>query len=90
MLPETRRNAMRIAKPLLLVTTPIGVVGAIYEAYRLAGGLVFLMVALMSLIAVALGSVVLTARREAAADAQRAATQSVKQSANPAIPSEQS
>lgn len=56
---------MRIAKPLLLVTTPLGIAGAIYEAYRLAGGLVFLMVALLSLIGVAMGSLVLTLRREA-------------------------
>jgi hypothetical protein len=63
---------MRIAKPLLLVTTPIGVVGAIYEAYRLAGGLVLLMVALMSLIAVAVGTLVMTIRREAAAERAKA------------------
>lgn len=66
---------MRIAKPLLLVTTPIGVVGAIYEAYRQAGGLVILMVALMSLIAVAFGSLVYTIRREAAEEKLRAAAQ---------------
>ncbi len=65
---------MRIAKPLLLVTTPIGVAGAIYEAYRQAGGLVILMVALMSLIAVAFGSLVYTIRREAAEEARRNAT----------------
>ncbi|GFE83858.1 hypothetical protein GCM10011487_58580 [Steroidobacter agaridevorans] len=64
---------MRIAKPLLLVTTPIGVVGAIYEAYRQAGGLVILMVALMGLIAVAFGSLVYTIRREAAEEKQRTA-----------------
>ena len=58
---------MRIAKPLLLVTTPLGVAGAIYEAYRLAGGLVFLMVALMLLVGVAMGSLVMTIRREARA-----------------------
>ena len=63
---------MRIAKPLLLMTTPIGVVGAIYEAYRLAGGLVFLMVALMGLIGVAMATLVMTIRKEAAAEAQRA------------------
>ena len=80
---------MRIAKPLLLVTTPLGVAGAIYEAYRLAGGLVFLMVALMGLIAVAMGSLVLTIRREAAAEAQRVSSQSTKQP-TPAIASEQS
>ena len=82
---------MRIAKPLLLITTPLGVAGAIYEAYRLAGGLVFLMVALMSLIAVALGSLVLTIRREAAADALRAAARSNEQAtAVPAIEAGQS
>ena len=82
---------MRIAKPLLLITTPLGVAGAIYEAYRLAGGLVFLMVALMSLIAVALGSLVLTIRREAAADALRAAAQANDQAtAVPAIEAGQS
>ena len=64
---------MRIAKPLLLVTTPIGVIGAIYEAYRQAGGLVILMVALMSLIAVAFGSLVYTIRREAAEEKLRTA-----------------
>lgn len=69
---------MRIAKPLLLVTTPLGVAGAIYEAYRLAGGLVFLMVALMGLVAVALGSLVLTIRREAALEAQRTSSGSFK------------
>jgi hypothetical protein len=55
---------MRIAKPMLLITTPIGVVWGIYEGYRLAGGLVFLMIALISLIGVAMGTVVATVRRE--------------------------
>jgi hypothetical protein len=59
---------MRIAKPLLLVTTPLGIAGAIYEAYRLAGGLVFLMVALMLLVSVAMSSLVTTIRREAKAE----------------------
>jgi hypothetical protein len=51
---------MRIAKPMLLVTTPIGLAFGLYEAWRLAGGLVFLMAALVSLIGVAMASVVLT------------------------------
>jgi uncharacterized membrane protein YccC len=55
---------MRIAKPLLLVATPIGVAGGLYEGYRLAGGLVFLMAALIALIGTALWSVVRTVRRE--------------------------
>jgi hypothetical protein len=49
---------------MLLITTPIGVVWGIYEGYRLAGGLVFLMIALLSLIGVAMATVVATVRRE--------------------------
>lgn len=55
---------MKIAKPLLLVTTPIGLAFGLYEAYRLAGGLVFIMVAMVAVIGVAMGSVVMTIRRE--------------------------
>ena len=64
---------MKIAKPMLLVTTPIGVVLGIYEGFRLAGGLVFLMIALLSVIGIAMGTVVATVRREKAEEAQRAA-----------------
>lgn len=59
---------MKIARPLLLVTTPIGVIGGVYEGYRLAGGLVFLMVALLLMISAAIGMLVMTVRREAAAE----------------------
>jgi predicted MFS family arabinose efflux permease len=55
---------MRIAKPLLLVTTPIALALGLYEGWRLAGGLVFLMAALIGVIGVAMASVVLTIRRE--------------------------
>jgi hypothetical protein len=55
---------MKIAKPMLLVTTPIGLVFGIYEGFRFAGGLVFLMVALIALIGVAMATVVATVRRE--------------------------
>jgi hypothetical protein len=55
---------MRIAKPMLLITTPFGLGFGIYEGYRLAGGLVFLMIALISLISVAMATVVATVRRE--------------------------
>jgi len=55
---------MRIAKPMLLVLTPIGVIGGLREAYRFGGGLVILMGALLSLISIAILSVVLTIRRE--------------------------
>jgi hypothetical protein len=55
---------MRIAKPMLLITTPIGLGFGIYEGYRLAGGLVFLMVALIGFITVCMATVVFTVRRE--------------------------
>jgi hypothetical protein len=55
---------MKIAKPLLLVTTPIGLIDGFYECYRLAGGLLFLMVAMVGVLGVALATVVATIRRE--------------------------
>ncbi len=55
---------MKIAKPLLLVSTPLGVAFGLMEGYRLAGGLVVLMAAMIGVISVAAGSVVLTVRRE--------------------------
>lgn len=54
---------------MLLITTPIGVIGAIHEAFRLAGGLGFLMIALMSMIGIAITSLVLTIRKEQRAEA---------------------
>lgn len=63
---------MRIGKPLLLIITPIGVAGGLYEAHRLAGGLVFLMAAMLLLVSFAIGTVVMTIRREKAAEAPRA------------------
>ena len=59
---------MRIAKPLLLVATPLGVAGGLYEAWRLAHGLAFLMAAFILLVGGALGTVVFTIRREQAAE----------------------
>ena len=64
---------MRIAKPMLLVVTPIGLAFGIYEGYRLAGGLVILMIALISLISVAMATVVATVRRERKAEEEAAA-----------------
>jgi len=59
---------MRIAKPMLIVSTPIGVAGGLYEAWRLAGGLAFLMAALVAFVAAAMGSVIYVARREQRAE----------------------
>jgi hypothetical protein len=62
---------MNIAKPLLLVTTPIGLALGLYEGWRLAGGLVFLMAAMIAVFGVAMASVVLTIRREREAERKR-------------------
>jgi hypothetical protein len=71
---------MRIAKPLLLVLTPLGVVAGLYEAWRLAGGLVFIMAALLGVMGTAFLTIVVTIRREQAAE--RAADRGA-QAANP-------
>lgn len=76
---------MKIAKPMLLVTTPIGVIGGIHEGYRLAGGLVFLMIALLLMISAAIGLLVLTIRREAA-EAARAEASRASSAAAPVEP----
>lgn len=62
---------MRIAKPLLLILTPIGVAYGLYEAWRLAGGLVFIMAAMVTVIAVAVGSIVMTVRKERAQEERK-------------------
>ena len=62
---------MKIAKPLLLVSTPVGVAWGMLEAYRLAGGLVILMAAMIGLLGAAAGTVVAAIRREKAAMAAR-------------------
>jgi hypothetical protein len=58
---------MRIAKPLLLVTTPIGLLGGFYECVKLAGGLVFIMFAMVAVMVAALASVISVVRRESRA-----------------------
>jgi hypothetical protein len=73
---------MRIAKPLLLIVTPLGVAVGLYEAWRVAGGLVFIMAALLGVMGAALGSVIMTIRREQAAE--RAASE--RESATKADP----
>jgi hypothetical protein len=64
---------MRIGKPLILGTTTLGIGVGIYEAYHFAGGLVFLMIALMGVIGVAIGSIVVTVRRERREEEEAAA-----------------
>lgn len=55
---------MKIAKPMLLITTPIGVGFGLYEGWRLAGGLVVLMAALLAGITAAVWALARTIRRE--------------------------
>jgi hypothetical protein len=62
---------MRIAKPILLVSTPVGVLAGLYEAYRLAGGLVLIMAAMIGVLSAAAATVVATIRREKAAEAAK-------------------
>jgi uncharacterized protein (DUF58 family) len=62
---------MRIAKPLLLVSTPLGVAFGLVEGYRLAGGLVVLMAAMLGVVFIAAGSVARTVRREQLAERTR-------------------
>ncbi|MGC3982993.1 MAG: hypothetical protein QM808_17205 [Steroidobacteraceae bacterium] len=55
---------MRIAKPMLLVSTPIGVIWAVVEAYRFKPVLALLMVILLSVISALIAYTVLRIRRE--------------------------
>jgi hypothetical protein len=60
---------MRIAKPLLLVSTPVGMVWGLFEGWRMAGGLVFLMALMMGIVTAGIISVVRVVRAEAAQQA---------------------
>ena len=62
---------MKIAKPLLLVSTPIGVLGGLHEAWRLVGGLSVLIIVMLGILGFAAASVILTIRREQRAHGER-------------------
>jgi predicted MFS family arabinose efflux permease len=55
---------VKIGKPLLLITTPIGLAIGLYEGWKLAGGLVFVMATFIAFLGFAFLTVVLTIRRE--------------------------
>lgn len=55
---------MKIAKPMMIWMTPLGVAGGLYHGYKLAGGLVFLMAALIAMMGAAVAMVVSIIRRE--------------------------
>jgi hypothetical protein len=64
---------MRIGKPLILLITPLGVIGGLREAYRINPGLAFLMFSLLMMISAAVGMLVLTVYKEKKAAAEAAA-----------------
>jgi hypothetical protein len=56
---------VRIARPMLLVTTPIGVVFGLREAWRLAGpGMALLMAAMLGVVGALVWMTVRTIRKE--------------------------
>ena len=58
---------MRIARPILLVSTPIGVIFGLREAWRLAGpGMAVLMALLLSIVGTFIWMTVRTIRQERA------------------------
>ncbi len=61
---------MKIGKPLILVITPLGVIGGLREAYRINPGLAFLMFSLLLMISAAVGMLVHTIYKEKQAAAK--------------------
>jgi hypothetical protein len=69
---------MRIAKPILLIGTPVGVIGGLNEAWHFSPGLAFLMAGLIGMMGFAVAGVVATVRREQAEEAARLAAEDGK------------
>lgn len=58
---------MKLGKPILLATTPVGLAVGMHEAWRLGGGgLLVLISAMIVLFGVGIATIVSTIRREAA------------------------
>jgi hypothetical protein len=57
---------MKIAKPMLLVSTPVGMLWGLIEGWRMAGGLVFLMAFMMGVVGAGVAAVVRVVRAEQA------------------------
>ena len=64
---------MRIARPILLVGTPVGVLGGLQEAWHFSPGLAFLMAGLVGMMGFAVAGLVATVRREQAEETARRA-----------------
>jgi predicted MFS family arabinose efflux permease len=73
-------TAVKIGKPLLLITTPIGLAIGLYEGWRLAGGLVFVMATFIAFLGFAFLTVVLTIRREKRQEEERKKEKEQKES----------
>lgn len=64
---------MRIARPILLVATPVGVAFGLREAWRLAGpGMALLMAAMLAVVSALVWLTVRVARSERAVEARHA------------------
>ena len=55
---------MKIGKPILLITTPLGVAIGLWEGYKLTGGMVVLLFVLIAAFGAAIVMVVNTVRSE--------------------------
>lgn len=64
---------LRIAKPLLLISTPIGVIWGLFVAYRMKPWLAWLMLCLVTVISIFIGYTVAVIRREQRDQIQREA-----------------
>ena len=65
--PMDTSQEMKFTGRMLLVTTPIGVAIGLYEAWHLAGGMVFLMALQMLILGIACWALVRVVQREKAA-----------------------
>ncbi|HWG76631.1 MAG TPA: hypothetical protein VN660_07530 [Steroidobacteraceae bacterium] len=57
---------MKIAKPMLLISTPLGMIWGLIEGWRMAGGLVLLMAFMMGVVGAGFAIVVRAVREERA------------------------
>jgi len=65
---RSRGNPMKIAKPLLVVMTPVGVAWGVVEAYRFGPPLAVLMTVLVAVVAAFFWMTVRVIRKEAGSD----------------------
>lgn len=61
-----RSKEMKFSRRMLVAITPVGVAIGLYEAWRLAGGLVFLMALQICILTAVVVGLVRAVRREAA------------------------